>query len=51
MRIEQVGGEAMPSDESALLWLAANAVDSKALPSDLADQHDRYLYWRSAAGE
>ena len=29
---------------SALVWIAANAVDSDALPIDLADEHDHYLY-------
>jgi hypothetical protein len=32
--------------ESALKWIAANAVDSDALPTNLADQHDHYLYDR-----
>ena len=34
------------TEESALAWIAANAVDSDALPTDLADQHDHYLYGR-----
>jgi hypothetical protein len=35
----------MPGDEkSGLAWLAANAVENDALPTDLADQHDCYLY-------
>jgi hypothetical protein len=33
-------------EQSALAWIAANAVDSEALPTDLADQHDHYLYGR-----
>jgi hypothetical protein len=32
------------AEESALAWLAANAVEDDALPTDLADQHDHYLY-------
>ena len=32
------------ADEPALAWLAANAVENDALPADLADQHDHYLY-------
>jgi hypothetical protein len=32
--------------ESASAWIAANAVDSDALPTDLADQHNHYLYGR-----
>ena len=32
------------ADASALAWLAANAVENDALPADLADQHDHYLY-------
>ena len=51
VQIERVGDEAVPSDESALTWIAANAVDSEALPTDLADQHDHYLYGRSSADE
>jgi hypothetical protein len=51
VQIERVGGEAAPPEESALTWLAANAVDSEALPPDLADRHDRYLYGRSSTGE
>jgi hypothetical protein len=40
--------EALEDDkeESALAWIAANAVESEALPTDLADQHDHYLYGR-----
>jgi hypothetical protein len=34
------------ADESALAWLAANAVENDALPADLADQHNHYLYGR-----
>jgi hypothetical protein len=34
------------TEESALAWIAANAVDSDALPADLAVQHDHYLYGR-----
>ena len=37
--------------ESALTWLAANAVDTDALPTDLADRHDFYLYGRSTKDE
>jgi hypothetical protein len=32
------------ADESALAWLAANAVEDDGLPADLADRHDHYLY-------
>ena len=34
------------TEESALAWIAANAVDSDALPADLAVPHDHYLYGR-----
>jgi hypothetical protein len=51
VQIERVGGEVPPPEESALTWLADNAVDSEALPTDLADRHDRYLYGRSSTGE
>ena len=30
--------------QSALEWLAANAVDSDELPVDMAERHDYYLY-------
>ena len=33
-------------EELALAWIAVNAVDSDALPTDVADQHDHYLYGR-----
>jgi hypothetical protein len=33
-----------PAEESALAWLADNAVENDPLPTDLADQHDHYLY-------
>ena len=43
VQIESVGAREA-ADESALAWLAANAVENDALPADLADQHDCYLY-------
>lgn len=43
VRIEPLGEE---TDVSALEWIDANAVDSDALPLDLAHQHDHYLYGR-----
>jgi hypothetical protein len=43
VQIELIEGE---TEESALAWIAANAVDSDALPTDLADQHDHYLNGR-----
>jgi len=43
IQIEPLESEA---EESALAWIAANAVESDALPADLADQHDHYLYGR-----
>jgi hypothetical protein len=46
VQIERVGARE-PAEESALAWIAANAVDSDALPTDLADQHDHYLYGRT----
>jgi len=33
-----------PVEHSALAWLADNAVEDDRLPTDLADQHDHYLY-------
>ena len=51
VQIERVSGEPAPAKESVLTWLAANAVDSEALPADLADRHDHYLYGRSSSDE
>jgi len=45
LQIERVGPRE-PAEESVLAWIAANAVDRDALPTDLADQHDHYLYGR-----
>jgi hypothetical protein len=44
IRIEPCGAGSETADDSALSWLAANAVETDTLPADLADQHDRYLY-------
>lgn len=41
VQIEPIEGEAQ---ESALDWIAANAVENDTLPIDLAHQHDHYLY-------
>jgi hypothetical protein len=46
LQIERVGPREA-AEESALAWLAANAVENDALPTDLADQHDHYLYGSS----
>jgi len=43
LQIEPVG-TCLPAEESALAWLAANAVEDDPLPADLADEHDQYLY-------
>lgn len=43
VRIERVGTRET-AEVSALAWLAANAVESDGLPTDLADRHDHYLY-------
>jgi hypothetical protein len=43
VQIECVGTRE-PVDEPAVAWLAANAVEDDALPTDLGDQHDHYLY-------
>jgi hypothetical protein len=47
VQIEPLGGE---PEESALAWIAANSVDSDALPTDLAHEHDHYLYGRPKKG-
>ena len=51
LQIQTVGSQGAPEEESVLSWLAANAVDSEALPADLADRHDHYLYSHSSARE
>ena len=48
LQIQAVGGKDVPAEESSLAWIADNAVDSDALPVDLAYRHDRYLYGRSS---
>ena len=51
LQIQAVSEEDVPAEESSLAWIAANAVDSDALPVDLAVRHDRYLYGRSSVDE
>jgi hypothetical protein len=52
LQIQTVGGEECASmEDSVLSWLAANAIDSDALPGDLADRHDHYLYRHPAGDE
>jgi hypothetical protein len=45
--IEPVAEKPEAAAESVLAWLAASAVESDALPTDLANRHDHYLYGRS----
>jgi len=49
--IEPVAEKQGAAEESVLSWLAANAVESNALPTDLADRHDHYLYGRATKDE
>jgi len=51
LQIFSASGKDAPVEESALAWIAANAVESEALPMDLADRHDHYLYGRSSGNE
>jgi len=51
LQIQSVGGKEVSTEESSLAWIAANAVDRDALPADLADRHDHYLYGRSSGDE
>lgn len=46
LQIQPVNCAGEQAEESALTWIAANAADSEALPEDLADRHDHYLYGR-----
>lgn len=48
LQIQPLAGKGEQYEESVLNWLAAHAVDSEALPRDLADRHDQYLYGRSS---
>jgi len=43
VRIEHLSPVSARLEESALSWLAENAVDDDTLPPDLADRHDHYL--------
>jgi hypothetical protein len=49
VRIEEVDADVAPED-SALSWLASNAIENDALPADLAERHDHYLYSASMKG-
>lgn len=49
LQIERVGPPE-PAEDSALAWLAANAVENDQLPTDLADHHDHYLYGSPTKG-
>lgn len=51
LEIRPIADEHAPPAESALDWIAGNAVDSSSLPEDLADRHDHYLYGRSSGNE
>ena len=51
LHIEAVADADSSAQESSLSWIAANAVDSEALPTDLSDRHDLYLYSRSSTDE
>lgn len=51
LQIQTVSGQIAPAEGAALAWITANAVDSDALPADLADRHDHYLYGRSSRDE
>lgn len=51
LQIQTVSENGAPAEESALAWIAENAVDSDAVPADLADRHDHYLYGRSIENE
>ena len=48
--IVQIEPIELETEASALAWIAANAVESDALPPDLAEQHDHYLYGRPKKG-
>ncbi len=51
LQIQPVHEQAGSAEESVLSWLVANAVDSEALPVDLANSHDHYLYGRRLDNE
>jgi hypothetical protein len=47
LQIQPVNRKNASTEPSAMDWIAANAVDSDALPQDLAERHDHYLYGRT----
>lgn len=51
LQIQTLSGKGAAAEESALAWIAANAVASDTLPADLAERHDHYLYGRSGGNE
>ena len=51
VQIQKVGGNGEMEQEHVLSWLAANAVESDTLPTDLSDHHDHYLYGCSTKDE
>jgi len=44
IQVEPVRQSERTSTKSAFEWFAENAVDDLSMPSDLAHQHDHYLY-------
>lgn len=50
LSIEEVGTP-QTGQESALEWLAANAIEDDRLPPDLAERHDHYLYGTSSLNQ
>jgi len=44
VQVEAVRGPVEAMEESVLNWLTVNAIESPTVPTDLADQHDHYLY-------
>ena len=44
VHVQPIDAATPNSEDSALDWIARNAVDSPALPPDGSAQHDHYLY-------
>jgi hypothetical protein len=49
LQIQTPDGEIVPSEDWALSWIAANAVESSSVPTGLADRHNHYLYEHSTS--
>jgi len=47
LQVEPEAVRPLPTSQSLLEWIEANAVEAPVLPADLSRQHDHYLYGTS----